>query len=59
LATQASLAEGSLRVSVGATAAAAHLVASLEGAMILARSFGEVARFETATRAMLAELQAA
>jgi TetR/AcrR family transcriptional regulator, transcriptional repressor for nem operon len=32
------------------------LVGSLEGAMMLARSFGEVSRFETAANRSLAEL---
>jgi len=34
-------------------------LASLEGAMVLARAFGEGARFESATSAMLSELAAA
>ena len=50
--------QGILRVTGSTPAAAARLVASLEGAMILARSFGDVGRFEAASHAMLAELVA-
>lgn len=52
------LAQGVLRFTGPTPAAAARLVASLEGAMMLARSFGDLARFDAATRALLAELAA-
>lgn len=55
----AGVAEGTLRVVGSTTSAAARFVASLEGAMILARSFGEGSRFEATTHAMLTEFAAA
>lgn len=51
-------AQRSLRFTGPSAAAAARLVASLEGAMILARSFGDVTRFDAATHTLLADLGA-
>lgn len=47
-----------LRFAGPTPGAAARLVASLEGAMIIARSFGDLARFEAASRTVLADLGA-
>ena len=51
-------AEGSLRFSGSAADMAQFLIASLEGSMMLARSHGGMARFDAATRRLLAELGA-
>lgn len=47
---------GELQFSGPAQEVARALVGSLEGAMMLARSFGEVSRFEAAANRSLAEL---
>jgi TetR/AcrR family transcriptional repressor of nem operon len=47
-----------LRFDGSAEEAARLLVASLEGAMLVARSYGEVARFESAAERLLGELGA-
>ncbi|MBI1947487.1 MAG: TetR/AcrR family transcriptional regulator [Deltaproteobacteria bacterium] len=52
------LAQGALRFTGPTPEAAARLVASLEGAMMLARSFGDPVRFEAAARTLLTELAA-
>jgi TetR/AcrR family transcriptional repressor of nem operon len=46
-----------LRFDGAGLAVAQTFVASLEGAMMVARSFGEISRFETAADRMLQELQ--
>jgi TetR/AcrR family transcriptional repressor of nem operon len=51
-------AAGALRFSGSAAEMAQFLIASLEGAMMLARSHGGMARFDAATRRLLAELGA-
>ena len=51
-------AEGALRFSGSSAEMAQFLIASLEGAMMLARSHGGMARFDAATRRLLAELGA-
>jgi TetR/AcrR family transcriptional repressor of nem operon len=51
-------AEGALRFSGSSAEMAQFLIASLEGAMMLARSHGGMARFDAATRHLLAELGA-
>lgn len=51
-------AEGSLHFSGSAADMAQFLIASLEGAMMLARSHGGMARFDAATRRLLAQLGA-
>ena len=49
-------ASGSLRFTGSAVDVARALVGSLEGAMMLARSYGEVARFEAVADRLIAEL---
>lgn len=49
-------AEGSLRLDGSARAAAQALVGGLEGAMLVARPYGEFARFEAAAGRLLASL---
>ena len=51
-------AEGTLRFSGSSADMAQFLIGSLEGAMMLARSHGGMARFDAATRRLLAELGA-
>jgi TetR/AcrR family transcriptional repressor of nem operon len=51
-------AEGALRFSGSAADTAQFLIGSLEGSMMLARSHGGMARFDAATRHLLAELGA-
>ncbi|MCZ7565261.1 MAG: TetR/AcrR family transcriptional regulator [Burkholderiales bacterium] len=48
-------ATGSLRFSGASLEAARAIIGALEGAMMLARSYGEVARFEAAADRLLAE----
>jgi len=50
------LASGSLRFTGSALDVARALVGSLEGAMMIARSYGEVARLETVADRLIAEL---
>jgi TetR/AcrR family transcriptional repressor of nem operon len=52
-------AEGSLRLDGSAAEAAQALVGGLEGAMLVARTYGEVARFESAAGRLLASLTGA
>lgn len=51
-------AEGALRFSGSSVDMAQFLIGSLEGSMMLARSHGGMARFDAATRRLLAELGA-
>ncbi len=51
-------AEGALRFSGSSAEMAQFLIGSLEGSMMLARSHGGMARFDAATRRLLAELGA-
>ena len=50
--------EGTLRLSGSASEAAQALVSGLEGAMLIARPYGDVSRFESASRRLLATLSA-
>lgn len=50
--------EGTLRFSGPAGETARMIVSGLEGAMLVARSYGDVARFEAAARRLLASLDA-
>ena len=50
--------EGTLKFSGTPTATAQALVGSLEGAMMMARSYGEVGRFKAASERLLADLGA-
>lgn len=50
--------EGSLKFSGSAADVAQSLIGSLEGAMMIARSYGDVARFKTACDRLLADLRA-
>jgi TetR/AcrR family transcriptional regulator, transcriptional repressor for nem operon len=52
-------AEGSLRLDGSADEAAQALVSGLEGALLIARPYGEVARFEAAATRLLASLAGA
>jgi TetR/AcrR family transcriptional repressor of nem operon len=52
-------AEGSLRLDGSAHEAAQALVSGLEGALLIARPYGEVARFEAAATRLLASLAGA
>jgi TetR/AcrR family transcriptional repressor of nem operon len=48
--------EGALRLSGSANEAAQALVSGLEGALLIARPYGDVARFEAAATRLLASL---
>jgi len=50
--------EGTLRLSGSASEAALTLVSGLEGAMLIARPYGDMSRFESAARRLLATLSA-
>ena len=50
--------EGTLRLSGSASEAAQTLVSGLEGAMLIARPYGDMSRFESAARRLLATLSA-
>ena len=50
--------EGTLRFSGSPAEAARMIVSGLEGAMLIARSYGDVARFRTAARRLMASLAA-
>jgi TetR/AcrR family transcriptional repressor of nem operon len=52
------MADGSLAFSGSACEAARAIVGSLEGAMLVARPYGDLARFETAAKLLLAGLAA-
>jgi TetR/AcrR family transcriptional repressor of nem operon len=52
-------AEGSLRLDGSASEAAQALVSGLEGALLIARPYGDVARFEAAANRLLASLAGA
>jgi TetR/AcrR family transcriptional repressor of nem operon len=49
-------AEGSLRIDGSTSEAARTLVGGLEGAMLIARPYGELSRFEAAANRLLASL---
>jgi TetR/AcrR family transcriptional repressor of nem operon len=50
--------EGSLQLSGSAVEAAQSLVSGLEGAMLIARPYGDVSRFESAARRLLGSVAA-
>ncbi len=51
-------AEGSIRFTGSARDAARMVIASLEGALLIARPYGDIKRFQTAARNLLASLAA-